>query len=376
MEETFRKRLKKAKNILVKVGTSTLTYPSGKLNLNYIERIVRELADLKNQGKEVVLVSSGAIGAGLGKLGFKKKPKTTPEKQAIAAVGQGMLIQVYEKVFSEYGHTVAQLLLTRDDLVNRQRYVNARNTLTTLLKFGVIPIINENDTVSVDEIEFGDNDNLSALVASLIDVDLLINLSDIDGLYTANPHTDSDAELITFVPDINGEIENLATSTCGTLGTGGMRAKLQAAKISVCSGVPMVIANGQKPGVIHDIISGKKVGTLFLPKEKPMHSRKRWIAFGLTVQGTLCVDSGAKKAVVRDGKSLLPSGVLEVEGSFERGETVCIADEDGIVFARGLVNYPSRDLIKIKGLRSSKILEVLGEKGESEVVHRDNLVVI
>jgi len=376
VEETFRKRLKKAKNILVKVGTSTLTYPSGKLNLNYIERIVRELADLKNQGKEVVLVSSGAIGAGLGKLGFKKKPKTTPEKQAIAAVGQGMLIQVYEKVFSEYGHTVAQLLLTRDDLVNRQRYVNARNTLTTLLKFGVIPIINENDTVSVDEIEFGDNDNLSALVASLIDVDLLINLSDIDGLYTANPHTDSDAELITFVPDINGEIENLATSTCGTLGTGGMRAKLQAAKISVCSGVPMVIANGQKPGVIHDIISGKKVGTLFLPKEKPMHSRKRWIAFGLTVQGTLCVDSGAKKAVVRDGKSLLPSGVLEVEGSFERGETVCIADEDGIVFARGLVNYPSRDLIKIKGLRSSKILEVLGEKGESEVVHRDNLVVI
>ncbi len=209
MEETFRKRLKKAKNILVKVGTSTLTYPSGKLNLNYIERIVRELADLKNQGKEVVLVSSGAIGAGLGKLGFKKKPKTTPEKQAIAAVGQGMLIQVYEKVFSEYGHTVAQLLLTRDDLVNRQRYVNARNTLTTLLKFGVIPIINENDTVSVDEIEFGDNDNLSALVASLIDVDLLINLSDIDGLYTANPHTDSDAELITFVPDINGEIETL-----------------------------------------------------------------------------------------------------------------------------------------------------------------------
>ena len=376
MEETFRKRLKKAKNILVKVGTSTLTYPSGKLNLNYIERIVRELADLKNQGKEVVLVSSGAIGAGLGKLGFKKKPKTTPEKQAIAAVGQGILIQVYEKVFSEYGHTVAQLLLTRDDLVNRQRYVNARNTLTTLLKFGVIPIINENDTVSVDEIEFGDNDNLSALVASLIDVDLLINLSDIDGLYTANPHKDSDAELITFVPDINGEIENLATSTCGTLGTGGMRAKLQAAKISVCSGVPMVIANGQKPGVIHDIISGKKVGTLFLPKEKPMHSRKRWIAFGLTVQGTLCVDSGAKKAVVRDGKSLLPSGVLEVEGSFERGETVCIADEDGIVFARGLVNYPSRDLIKIKGLRSSNILEVLGKKGESEVVHRDNLVII
>ena len=376
MEETFRKRLKKAKNVLVKVGTSTLTYPSGKLNLNYIERIVRELADLKNQGKEVVLVSSGAIGAGLGKLGFKKKPKTTPEKQAIAAVGQGMLIQVYEKVFSEYGHTVAQLLLTRDDLVNRQRYVNARNTLTTLLKFGVIPIINENDTVSVDEIEFGDNDNLSALVASLIDVDLLINLSDIDGLYTANPHKDSDAELITFVPDITGEIENLATSTCGTLGTGGMRAKLQAAKISVCSGVPMVIANGQKPGVIHDIINGKKVGTLFLPKEKPMHSRKRWIAFGLTVQGTLCVDSGAKKAVVRDGKSLLPSGVLEVEGSFERGETVCIADEDGIVFARGLVNYPSRDLIKIKGLRSSNILEVLGEKGESEVVHRDNLVII
>lgn len=376
MEEAFRRKLKKAKKILVKVGTSTLTYPSGKLNLNYIERIVRELADLKNQGKEVLLVSSGAIGAGMGKLGLKKKPKTTPEKQAIAAVGQGMLIQVYEKVFAEYGHTVAQLLLIRDDLVNRKRYVNARNTLTTLLKFGVIPIINENDTVSVDEIEFGDNDNLSALVASLIDVDLLINLSDIDGLYTANPHTDSGAELITFVPDINGEIENLATSTCGSLGTGGMKAKLQAAKIAVCSGVAMVIANGQTTGIIHNILSGEKVGTLFLPKEKPMHSRKRWIAFGLTVQGTLCVDSGAKKAVVRDGKSLLPSGILKVEGCFERGETVCIADEDGIVFARGLINYPSRDLIKIKGLRSYEILEVLGEKGVSEVIHRDNLVII
>ncbi len=376
MEENFRKQLKKAKIIMVKVGTSTLTYSNGKLNLNYIERIVRELADLKNQGKEVLLVSSGAIGAGLGKLGLKKKPKTTPEKQAIAAVGQGMLIQVYEKVFSEYGHTVAQLLLTRDDLVNRRRYVNARNTLTTLLKFGVIPIINENDTVSVDEIEFGDNDNLSALVASLIDADLLINLSDIDGFYTANPHKDSGAELITVVPEITEEIEKLAASTCGSLGTGGMKAKLQAAKIAVCSGVPMVIANGQRPDIIHDIIDGKKSGTLFLPKKKPMHSRKRWIAFGLTVQGTIWVDSGAKRAVVRDGKSLLPSGVIEVQGNFDRGETVCIADEDGIVFARGLVNYPARDLLKIKGLKSSEILNALGVEGESEVIHRDNLVVI
>ncbi len=376
MEEAYRERLKKVKNVLVKVGTSTLTYPSGKLNLNYIERIVRELADLKNQGKEVLLVSSGAIGAGLGKLGLKKRPKTTPEKQAIAAVGQGMLIQVYEKLFSEYGHTVAQLLLTRDDLANRQRYINARNTLITLLNFGVIPIINENDTVSVDEIEFGDNDNLSALVASLIDVDLLINLSDIDGLYTANPQTDSGAKLVTYVPEITAEIENLAQSTCGSLGTGGMKAKLQAANIAVCSGVPMVIANGQRPGIIHDIISGERIGTLFLPKEKPMHSRKRWIAFGNTVQGTLSVDSGAKIAVVRDGKSLLPSGINHVEGDFDRGETVCIADKDGIVFARGLVNYPSCDLIKIMGLRSSEIPIILGEKGVSEVIHRDNLVII
>ncbi|UNC92396.1 glutamate 5-kinase [Candidatus Contubernalis alkaliaceticus] len=376
MEEAYRKRLRNVKNVLIKVGTSTLTYPSGKLNLNYIERIVRELADLKNQGKEVLLVSSGAIGAGLGKLGFKRRPKTTPEKQAIAAVGQGMLIQVYEKIFSEYGHTVAQLLLTRDDLVNRQRYINARNTLITLLKYGVVPIINENDTVSVDEIEFGDNDNLSALVASLIDVDLLINLSDIDGLYTSNPHTDSEAKLVTYVPEITAEIENLAQSTCGSLGTGGMKAKLQAANIAVCSGVPMVIANGQKPGIIHDIICGERIGTLFLPKEKPMHSRKRWIAFGLTVQGTLTVDSGAKIAVVRDGKSLLPSGINYVEGNFERGETVCIADEDGIVFARGLVNYPSSDLIKIMGLKSSEISKVLRENGVSEVIHRDNLVII
>ncbi|PKM82823.1 MAG: glutamate 5-kinase [Firmicutes bacterium HGW-Firmicutes-13] len=376
MEEEARRHLKNAERIVIKVGTSTLTYSSGKLNLHYIERIVRELADLKNQEKDVLLVSSGAIGAGIGKLGLRKKPKTIPEKQAVAAVGQGMLIQVYEKLFAEYGHIVAQILLTREDLINRQRYINSRNTLITLLKFGVIPIINENDTVAVEEIEFGDNDSLSALVASLTNADLLINLSDINGLYTSNPHINSEARLINYVEKITPEIENLAEKTGNSLGTGGMKTKLESAKIAVNSGVSMVIANGQRPGIIHDIINGEKVGTLFPTHRKTLHSRKKWIAYGLTIQGTISVDKGAKKAVIKDGKSLLPSGILHVRGSFECGDTVCITDEEGIEFARGLVNYSSKDLERIKGLKTHEIPELLGEDNQNEVIHRDNLVLL
>lgn len=376
MEEEARKQLKDAKKIVIKVGTSTLTYPSGKLNLHYIERIVRELADLKNQGKDVMLVSSGAIGAGIGKLGLKRKPKTIPKKQATAAVGQGMLIQVYGKIFAEYGHIVAQILLTRDDLINRQRYINSRNTLTTLLKLGVIPIINENDTVAVEEIEFGDNDNLSALVAGLINADLLINLSDINGLYTSNPHVNSDAQLISYVERITPEIENLAEQTGSSLGTGGMKTKLNSAKIAVNSGVSLVIANGQKPGIIHKIINGEKVGTLIPSHRKQLHSRKKWIAYGLTIQGSILVDKGAMEAVVKDGKSLLPSGILQIRGNFHSGDTVCVLDEKGIEFARGLVNYSSRDLERIKGLKTHEIPGVLGEEGQNEVIHRDNLVLL
>ncbi len=376
MEEEIRANLTRAKRIVVKVGTSCLTYANGKLNLNYIERIVRELADLKNQSRDVLLVSSGAIGAGIGKLGLSKKPRTIPEKQAVAAVGQGILIQVYEKLFAEYGHTAAQVLLTREDLINRQRYINSRNTLTTLLKLGVIPVINENDTVAVEEIEFGDNDNLSALVASLVDADLLVNLSDIDGLYTSNPRVNSGAQLISCVERISPEIQCLAEKTDTSLGTGGMKTKLMAAKIAVNTGVSMVIANGQKPGIIHDILNGKKVGTLFPPQPKAMHSRKRWIAFGPTIKGTIVIDEGARDALLNKGKSLLPSGIIQVKGDFEREDIVSVIDEDCNEIARGLVNYCAKDLSKIKGVKTRDIVELLGEIGESEVIHRDNLVIL
>ncbi len=376
MEEEARNLLTKAQTVVVKVGTSTLTYSNGKLNLNYIERIVRELADLKNQSKNVILVSSGAIGAGIGKLGLKKKPKTIPEKQAVAAVGQGMLIQVYEKLFGEYGHTVAQVLLTREDIINRKRYINSQNTLSALLKLGVIPIINENDTVAVEEIEFGDNDNLSALVASLINADLLINLSDIEGFYTSNPHINPEAELITFVEKITPDIENLASKTDSSLGTGGMKTKLQAAKIAINAGVSLVIASGQKQGIINKITRGEVTGTLFPAQAKALHSRKRWIAFCPTIQGSITVDKGAQKAVVKEGRSLLPSGILWVDGNFERGDTVRVLDEKGNEFARGLVNYSAKDLLKIKGERTKEIYNILGDESESEAIHRDNLVII
>jgi len=376
LEEEARNLLTKAQTVVVKVGTSTLTYSNGKLNLNYIERIVRELADLKNQSKNVILVSSGAIGAGIGKLGLKKKPKTIPEKQAVAAVGQGMLIQVYEKLFGEYGHTVAQVLLTREDIINRKRYINSQNTLSALLKLGVIPIINENDTVAVEEIEFGDNDNLSALVASLINADLLINLSDIEGFYTSNPHINPEAELITFVEKITPDIENLASKTDSSLGTGGMKTKLQAAKIAINAGVSLVIASGQKQGIINKITRGEVTGTLFPAQAKALHSRKRWIAFCPTIQGSITVDKGAQKAVVTEGRSLLPSGILWVDGNFERGDTVRVLDEKGNEFARGLVNYSAKDLLKIKGERTKEIYNILGDESESEAIHRDNLVII
>lgn len=375
-EQGVRKALGQSRTIVVKVGTSTLTYPSGKLNLNYIEKIVRELADLKNQEKNVLLVSSGAIGAGMGKLGLSQKPRSTPEKQAVAAVGQGLLVQVYEKLFAEYGHTVAQVLLTRGDLVDRQRYINASNTLTTLLELGVIPIINENDTVAVEEIEFGDNDNLSALVACLVKADLLINLSDIDGLYTADPGTCPGARLVSFVDKMTPEIRALGRQTCGKMGTGGMQAKLQSAKITANSGITLVIANGKRPGIIHEILEGERVGTLFLPRRKVLHSRKRWIAFGLTLQGTITVDPGARQAITQQGKSLLPSGILSVQGSFNRGDTVVVLDQERQEIARGMVNYSAEELAKIKGLKTAEVPAVLGEKTEREAIHRDNLVIM
>ena len=311
----------------------------------------------------------------MGKLGLKEKPKTIPEKQAAAAVGQGILMHIYEKLFSEYGGVVAQLLLTRSDITDRKRFLNARNTLLTLLKQNVTPIINENDTVAVEEIKFGDNDTLAALVAGLVDADLLILLSDIDGLYTDDPRKNPDATLINVVKDITPEIQGLAGSVGSKFGSGGMATKISAAKTAVNSGIPMIIANGAKPDIIRNIFHDQEEGTLFLPREVKPHTRKRWIAFGSDIKGKIFVDMGARRAIVDKGTSLLPSGILGLEGEFSSGHVVSIVDAEGLEFARGIVNYTAKEIVKIKGKQCSDIQRLLGRKDYDEVIHRDNLAV-
>ncbi|NLT94430.1 MAG: glutamate 5-kinase [Clostridia bacterium] len=371
--DSFKELIIKARRIVIKVGTSTLTHSTGKLNLALIEKLVRQLTDLSHQGKEVLLVTSGAVGAGMGKLGLKEKPKTIPEKQAAAAVGQGIIMHIYEKLFSEYGLVVAQLLLTRADMTDRRRFLNARNTLLTLLNKGVVPIINENDTVAIEEIKFGDNDTLGALVAGLVDADLLILLSDIEGLYTGDPRKDKNAQLIPIVEEITAEIQGLAGNAGTKFGSGGMSTKISAAKIAVNAGIPMIIANGSRPDVIREICAGSPIGTLFIPREVKPHARKSWIAFGSDVQGKLWVDDGARKAIINNGKSLLPSGIKRVEGDFTSGHVVSIVDLEGVEFARGIVNYSAEELELIKGIQTKDIVNILGHKDYDEAIHRDNL---
>ena len=371
-----RENLNNAKRIVIKVGTSTLTHATGKLNLLRIEKLARELSDLANQGKQIILVSSGAVGAGMDRLGLKEKPKTIPEKQAAAAVGQGILLHIYEKLFGEYGQIVAQVLLTRADSVNRKRYTNSRNTLMALLNQGVIPIINENDAVAIDELKIGDNDTLSAMVASIIDADLLIILSDVEGVYTANPQNDSSATLLSEIADITPAIEELAGGPGTLRGTGGMYTKIQAAKIAVNSGVTMVIASGGIEGAVRDIVQGKKVGTIFISKENRLQIRKRWLAFGVSVSGKVCVDKGCEQALLKDGSSLLAAGITAVNGDFELGNTISIVSASGRELARGISNYSADDLEKIKGAHTHEIGDILGFKLYDEVVHRDNLVLL
>ncbi|MGM0688207.1 MAG: glutamate 5-kinase [Bacillota bacterium] len=361
--------------ITVKVGTRLLTHHTGKLNLGYMERLVRKLSDLRNEGHEVILVTSGSIGAGRGKLNIARKKITIPEKQAIAAVGQGLLLQIYEKLFSEYGLVVGQILLTRSDLVSRRRYINACNTVITLLKLGVIPIINENDSVSIEEIKFGDNDRLSALVAGLSDSNLLIVLTDVDGLFNANPSKNPDAKLIPFVDKIDKKIKDGAESSNDDLATGGMITKLQAAEIATMSGIPMYITNGSDPDVLSRIISGEHVGTYFNPQEHYLNRRKRWIAYGQIVKGKVSIDSGACDALSREGKSLLPVGVIAVEGSFSSGDLVAVVDLEGNELGRGLSNFSSEELALIQKKPSVEIAGIINRPCSEEVIHRDNLVI-
>lgn len=375
-ERECRQALKQVKRLVVKVGTSTLTHKTGKFNLERMERLVRELADQVNAGRQVVLVSSGAVGAGMGRLGLKEKPRTLPEKQAAAAVGQGLLMHMYEKFFNDYGLLVAQILLTRDDLADRRRYLNARHTLAALLRLGVIPIVNENDTVAVEEIQVGDNDTLSALVAGLTDADILFLLTDTRGLFTANPETDQDACLLSCVTEITPEIEALAGGSGSTWSIGGMSTKIQAARLATSFGIPVVIASGLQRGQISSALEGEAVGTVFLPREHRAHTRKRWLAYAPAAQGQIQVDAGAVRAICKEGKSLLPSGIARVKGDFDKGAIVSIINPEGKEFARGMTNYPAADIQLIQGRKTKEIVEILGYKDYDEVVHRDNLIVL
>ncbi|MCK9420425.1 MAG: glutamate 5-kinase [Nitrospirae bacterium] len=367
----------RSRRIVIKVGSAVLTSSDRGLDQSRIERLASDIVAIMAQGHEVVLVSSGAIAAGLAKLGLKKtKGMPLSLKQAAAAIGQSGLMWMYEKTFDTHGKKVAQVLLTREDLSNRTRFLNARNTLQTLLDYGVIPIINENDTVSVDEIKFGDNDNLSSMVVHLTDADLLVILSDIEGLYTADPKIDSSAVLIPLVEKITAEVERCAGGSHTTIGTGGMCSKLMTAKKVGAYGVPMVIVDGKKNGVLQALFEGAEVGTLFLPKPEKQDSRKHWIAYTVCSNGRVMVDDGALEALMNKGKSLLPGGIVKVEGNFKVGDCVTCVDRSERAFARGLVKYSSADLERIKGLKTSQIEAVLGHKDYDEVIHRDDLVIL
>ena len=373
-----RESLREAKRIVVKVGTSTLAYGPGRMNLYNIEHLVRGLVDMANEGREMILVSSGAIAAGLGRLGMTEKPDSIPEKQAIAAVGQGMLMHIYEKFFAEYGKVAAQVLLTRENSVRHNQYIHSRDALCAMLAMGAIPVINENDAVTVDEIKIGDNDQLSATVATLVDADALIILSDIDGLYTANPATHPEAEIIHEVPEITPEIERLAGGAGSAMGTGGMMTKIEAAKVAMNAGVTMVIAPGARDHVLRDVLNGEEIGTLFPAKESHPRLRKSWIAFGKRIEGDLVVDRGCEKAMRQCGSSLLAAGIVSADGEFTRGSTVRVLTKDGQEIARGVVNYGRAELMDLIGRQTKDFPEaLLQEDGfREEVIHRDNMVLM
>jgi glutamate 5-kinase len=363
------------KRIVVKIGSRVLTSKEEGLDFEVINDLAGQISNLTRAGQEVLVVSSGAVAAGIKELRLRDLPRAIAQKQAVAAVGQSHLIWAYERAFKQHRQRVAQVLLTHEDLRQRARYLNARNTLLTLIRLGAIPVINENDTVSVEEIKFGDNDTLSSMVADLVQADILLILTDIDGLYTADPHTDATAQFLPEIPHVTAAVEAMGGVTRHALARGGMFTKIQAAKKLAAGGIPTVIANGFRPGILTSLLAGEPLGTLFHPERRLWRGRKRWIVTTLRPRGSLTVDDGARAAIVSKGKSLLPSGVLSVEGRFEFGDLVRCCDQAGDEFARGLVNYPERDLRLIKGLHTSKIELTLGHKYCDEVIHRDNLVI-
>lgn len=366
--------LSRVKKVLIKIGSAVLTGADG-LDLDIIGQLVTEIAHLRGRGYQIIMVTSGAIASGKHRMGIAGPLRSIPQKQAAAAIGQGRLMRVYANAFGKHDLYCAQILLTMNDLTDRKRFLNIRNTLTTLVEWGVIPIINENDTVAVEEIKFGDNDNLAAMMANLIETHLVINLTSTTGLYNRNPTVCEDAELIPLVAACTEEIEAMATDDTTSVGMGGMKSKVLAAKKVTASGIPYIIAPGREPGVLAAIFAGQNKGTLFLPTGGHLKSRKHWIAFTLRPRGRLYLDAGAQKAILEDGKSLLPSGIIRSEGNFSIGDAVTCMDQTGTPLATGLVNYSAADLGRIKGLKTSEVEKVLGYKDYDEVIHRDNLAV-
>lgn len=369
-----RERIKECKRWVVKVGSALLTEGDADLNIAFINNLAEQIAFLSKQGIEVLLVSSGSVAAGVNQLGMDKRPDTISELQAAAAVGQASLIRQYEQAFKPYAMTLAQILLTHADIANRERYLNARSALTTLIDLGVLTVINENDTVATDEICFGDNDNLAALVVNLVDADLLVILTDQDGLFTTDPRTDADAELLS---EVSANDDSLIAMASGgsTVGRGGMVTKLTAAQTASRSGADTIIANGGEANIIQHLYKGENFGTLLKADER-LASRKQWMAGQLKICGKITIDQGAVQVLKESGKSLLPVGISKTEGSFKRGELVSCVDQSGNEIARGLSNYNADEAKKIVGQASDQIIEILGYGSNTEFIHRDNLVLV
>lgn len=358
---------------VVKVGTNVLADTAGTLDRARIQSLADQLLRIRAAGWKVVLVSSGAIGAGVGQLGLGARPTELPHLQACAAVGQTALMRMYQEALAPHGVLPAQILLTAGDFESRGRYLNVRNTILTLFDYAALPVINENDTVSVAEIKFGDNDHLAAMVANLMQAPLLVLLTNVDGLYTADPRSDPTAALVPTVESIDASVSEMAGVTKSSLGTGGMKSKLKAARLATAAGGSVVMANGSRDGVLDDIFAGEPVGTLFLPQGS-LSARKRWVGFTVRPRGVVTVDDGAKRAVLDQGKSLLPVGVRGVRGDFGKGDVISICDAAGTEFARGLSNYSAADAGRIAGLNTEQIAALLGRMNYPELVHRDNLV--
>lgn len=367
--------LAEAHTLVVKVGTQVLTDEQGVLDPQQIRQLCEQLHRVRQSGRRVALVSSGAIGAGMGRLRFTQRPKDLRYLQAAAAVGQCSLMALYEEELARYGYHAAQLLLTAGDFDHRVRYLNVRNTLLTLFELNCIPIINENDTVSVAEIRFGDNDHLAALVTNLIQAPLLVLLTVVDGVYDRDP-TQPDAQLVPTIVDVDEQALQLASHNRSHLGSGGMKSKLKAARLVTLAGGSVIVANGRRADILDAILSGAHVGTLFLPRGGVLRARQRWIGWAAQPRGKIIVDNGARHAIEKKGRSLLPVGIVRVVGNFSKGDVVALADNDGAEFARGLTNYSAADLRKIAGLRTDQLGKILGPDFYEEAIHRDNLVVI